>query len=245
MDDDNFNVDSDEESGGNEWLATYGDLVTLLLCFFVLLFAMSTVDAKKFKAIVNSVNVSFAGGSSVGMLEDGDSIVNLHELPIEEASEKEKKEEETMDEIYKEAKKIIASEGLDSEILVEKSERGVLLTFRDNILFDEGKAVLKTSVKDALHSFGNILRKYDKKVRIEGHTDNVPIKNGEFDSNWELSTARSISVVKYYTEELAGNERISPTVFEVAGLGEYSPVAPNDTPENRQKNRRIEIIILK
>lgn len=241
---DDFNVDSDDESGGDEWLATYGDLVTLLLCFFVLLFAMSTVDAKKFQAAAASVNISFSGGSSAGMNQAGDSVVNLFELPIENNSES-KTEEETMDEIYNEAKKILSSEGLDSEILVKKSERGVLLTFRDDLLFDKGQSILKTDVKKTLYSFAYILKKYNKKIRIEGHTDNIPIKNSTFDSNWELSTARSISVVKYFTEELPLNERISSNIFEVAGLGEHSPVAPNDTDENRQKNRRIEIIILR
>jgi len=242
---DDFNVDSDDESGGDEWLATYGDLVTLLLCFFVLLFAMSSVDAKKFQAAAASVNSSFAGGSSAGMNQDGESVVSLFELPIDNTSENKVKEEDTMDEIYNEIKEILSSEDLDSEIVVKKSERGVLLTFRDDLLFDKGQAVLKSEVKKTLYSFGSVLKKYNKKIRIEGHTDNIPIKNNNFDSNWELSTSRSISVVKYYTEELPVNEQISPNAFEVAGLGEYSPIAPNDTDENRQKNRRIELIILK
>ena len=109
--DDDFNVDSDEESGGDEWLATYGDLVTLLLCFFVLLFASSSVDAKKFQAAAASLNVSFAGGSAVGMNQGGDSVVDLYEHPIDYTLENKTKEEETMDEIYNEVKKIIASEG--------------------------------------------------------------------------------------------------------------------------------------
>lgn len=243
--DDDFNVDSDEESGGNEWLATYGDLVTLLLCFFVLLFASSSLDAKKFKAAAASLNVAFDGGSALGMNQGGDSVVDLSELPLNDTLENKAKEEETMDEIYNEVQKIINSEGLDSEIAVKKSERGVLLIFTDDFLFDKGQAVVKTDVKKTLYSLGNILKKYNKNIRIEGHTDNIPIKNNYFDSNWELSTSRAISVVKYYTEELSANERISPNVFEVAGLGEYSPVAPNDTDENRQKNRRIEVIILK
>lgn len=243
--DDDFNVDSDEESGGDEWLATYGDLVTLLLCFFVLLFASSSVDAKKFQAVAASLNVSFAGGSAVGMNQGGDSVVDLSELPINDNPDNKTKEEETMDEIYNEVKKIIASEGLDSDITVKISERGVLLIFRDDLLFDKGQAIVKADVKKTLYSLGSILKKYNNKIRIEGHTDNIPIKNNYFDSNWELSTSRAISVVKYYTEELSANERIAPNVFEVAGLGEYSPVAPNDTDENRQKNRRIEVIILK
>lgn len=123
-----------------------------------------------------------------------------------------------MDEIYNEVKRIIALEGLDSEIAVKKSERGIGLVFRDDLLFDKGQAIVKPDVKKILYSLANILKKYNKNIRIEGHTDNIPIKNNYFDSNWELSTTRAISVVKYYTEELSVNERISPNVFEVAGL---------------------------
>lgn len=245
MNDDDFNVDSEDEGGGDEWLTTYGDLVTLLLCFFVLLFSMSSVDAQKFKSIANSLRVSFAGGSSVGMLQNGDSLVDLKEIPKENEEEKEVQKEDPMEQIYNRVQKIIISEGLSDQITVKKTERGVLLAFSDDVLFDKGQADLKTEVKKTLYSFGEILKKYDKKIRIEGHTDNIPIKNYKFDSNWELSTDRAISVVKYYTEELPVNERISPNAFEVAGLAEYSPVAPNDTEENRQKNRRIEMIILK
>lgn len=88
-----FDVDSEDESGGNEWLATYGDLVTLLLCFFVLLFAMSSVDAKKFQAVAASINVAFAGGSTLGMNKAGDAVVDLSELPVKDTLENEIKEE--------------------------------------------------------------------------------------------------------------------------------------------------------
>lgn len=206
---------------------------------------MSSIDAKKFKAVASSINVAFSGGSTLGMNNAGDTVVDLSELPVNDTLEKEIKEEKKMDEIYNEVKRIIELEGLNSEIAVKKSERGIGLVFRDDLLFDKGQAVVKPDVKKILYSLANILKEYNKNIRIEGHTDNIPIKNNYFNSNWELSTARAISVVKYYTEELPVNERISPNVFEVAGLSEHSPVAPNDTDENRQKNRRIEIIIIK
>lgn len=225
--DEDFNTEEDDDGGGNEWLATYGDLVTLLLCFFVLLFAMSSIDVKKFQAAA----ASFAGGSSIGLAEGGDSILEQNQIS-------------EMNNLYKEVKELLDNEGLNSNITVEQTEKGVLLVFKDDLLFDLGKAELKPSVKKILYSFGNILRVYNKRVRIEGHTDNIPIKTSMFASNWELSTARAISVAKYFTEELPSNERIAPSNFEVAGLSEYSPVAPNDTPENRQKNRRIEVIVL-
>jgi chemotaxis protein MotB len=238
--DEDFNTDSDDEGGGNEWLATYGDLVTLLLCFFVLLFAMSTVDAKKFESLA----ASFAGGSSAGLNTGGESILDLYKIPSIDSSAQAEIEDD-MENLYKEVKKLLDSENLTTDISVEKSERGVLLTFRDDLLFDKGKAILKPSVKNILSSLGILLKKYNKEVRIEGHTDNVPIKNSTYPSNWELSTARAISVVNYYTQEVPINEQINPSNFEVAGRAEFDPVAPNDTEENKQKNRRIKVIVLK
>ncbi|MBC2578865.1 OmpA family protein [Clostridium sp. DJ247] len=232
-----FNTDDDDESGGNEWLATYGDLVTLLLCFFVLLFAMSNIDNIKFQTAISS----FTGMSTLSTYT-GDSLVKLN--PNSTIIQNKDREDE-IDKLYKEVRELLDSENLSKKTELKKDENGILLIFKDEMLFDKGKADLKSEVKNILSDFGKLLKKYDKKVRIEGHTDNVPIKNSEFSSNWELSTTRAINVVKYFTEEVPSNELIDPKKFEVAGLAEYDPVAPNDTDVNRQKNRRIEIIILK
>lgn len=235
--DEDFNVDDDDDGGGGEWLATYGDLVTLLLCFFVLLFAMSTVDNIKFKALANSFN-PFMGTPPGISTNSGESIIDLNPNPTDGA-------EELMDKLYNEVKELLNAEGLSGEIDLENLEKGVLLIFKDDMLFESGKANLRPEVKNILHQLGSILRKYDKLIRVEGHTDNIPISNSKFASNWELSTARAISVVRYFTEELPQGQKIIPSQFEVAGLSEFNPVAPNDTPANRQKNRRIEIIVIK
>jgi chemotaxis protein MotB len=235
---DDFNMDSDDEGSGNEWLATYGDLVTLLLCFFVLLFAMSNIDARKFKAAI----ASFQGTGITGLIQGdssntGDSILDL--FPSSSPSDAAE-----MQKLYDEVKELIATEGLNTDISLEASQKGVMLVFKDDLLFAPGSAQLKPTVKSTLSSLGEILKQYDRRIRIEGHTDNVPINNSTFPSNWELSTARAISVVKYFTEELNPSERFNAKSFEVAGFSEYAPVAPNDTAENRQRNRRIEIIVL-
>ncbi|OPJ54770.1 flagellar motor protein MotB [Clostridium oryzae] len=238
---DDFNTETDDENGGNEWLATYGDLVTLLLCFFVLLFAMSTVDAQKYESIV----ASFSGGSSIGVNSGGDTIVDFYESQNSTKNDSNTKDKDDINKIYEEVKKMLAVEKLENNIKIKKSKNGVFLTLKNDLLFDNGKAALRPDVKKTLRSFAHIFKKYDREIRIEGHTDNLPIRNSFFESNWELSTARAISVVKYFTEKLPQEERIAPNKFEVAGLGEHEPVARNDTEENRQKNRRIEIVILK
>lgn len=233
---DNYNMD-DDEGGGSEWLATYGDLVTLLLCFFVLLYSMSVIDTAKFKQAAESLNemgIMLQTGSLTPSV--GDSISDLDVYSAKSGEEK-------LDEIYKEVKDIIDSGGLTKDVEVKKVDKGVLLRFKNEILFDVGQADLKTDAKDNLKRLGKVLRKNNKSIKVEGHTDNVPISNSQYRSNWELSTARAISVVRYFTEELPGDQRLNPKNFEVSGYGEYHPIAPNSTDDNKQKNRRIEITI--
>ncbi|QGU95935.1 OmpA family protein [Clostridium bovifaecis] len=234
---DNYNMDEDEDGGGSEWLATYGDLVTLLLCFFILLFSMSSTDAAKFKQVVASLNAMGIMGETGNMGSNaGESIVNLNPNNIGNGTQQ-------MDDIYKEVKEIIDSGGLTKDVQVKRVDKGVLLRFKDEILFDEGQANLKQDAKNNLSKLGEALRRYNKMIRIEGHTDNIPIHNDEFKSNWDLSTARAISVVRYFTEELPEDKRFNAKNFEVSGYGEYHPIVPNDTTENMKKNRRIEITI--
>ena len=233
-----FNMD-DDDAGGAEWLATYGDLVTLLLCFFVLLFSMSTVDNQKFKRAIFALNSMGIMGQSGSVKENvGDSISNMDIYNAIYVQEE-------MDDIYTKVKEIVDSKGLSEDVQGEKVGPGVLLRFKDEILFDPGQADLKVNAKNTLQRLGEILKVHDKNIRIEGHTDNVPINTSRFRSNWELSASRAISVVKYFTEELASEERIDPKKFEVSGYGEYHPIAANDSAQNKQKNRRIEITILK
>lgn len=231
---DNYNADDDDEGGGSEWLATYGDLVTLLLCFFVLLYSMSVVDSVKFKQAAQSLSemgIMFQSGNiNPGV---GESIAELNVDVIEKQ----------MDDIYKEVKDIVDSAGLINDVEVKKVDKGVLLRFKDEILFDVGKADLKPNAKDNLNKLAKVLRKYNKIIKVEGHTDNIPISNSQYRSNWELSTARAISVVRYFTEQSPKGDRLDPKLFEVSGYGEYRPIAPNNTDQNKQKNRRIEITI--
>lgn len=233
---DNFNFDDEDEGGGSEWLATYGDLVTLLLCFFILLYSMSNVDSRKFKALKDSLN-------QIGIMDQsgritpnvGDSIANMDALQATQE----------MGNIYLEVKKLIDEKGLDKQISIDNYKNGVLLRFDDELLFDSGQAVLRTNSKAFLSQMAQILKKYNKDIKIEGHTDNIPIKNNEYKSNWELSAQRAVNVVKLLTEELPKDERLDPKKFEVSGYGEHHPITSNESEKNRQKNRRIEIFIKK
>ncbi|MBU3127749.1 OmpA/MotB family protein [Clostridium tagluense] len=241
MDEEN-NFDTEDEGINNEWLATYGDLVTLLMCFFVLLYSMAVIDQSKAKQAISSLNnmgiLSQKGDikSSVGnsMLDNKVAIVGSAE-----------KTEQEMDNLYKEVKKIVDKKNLQSSIEVENQAKGVLIRFKDDMIFDTASAELKPGAKVILTQMSDVLKKYNKNIRVEGHSDNIPIKTGKYESNWELSSARAISVVKFLTSEIPPDKRIKEQSFEVAGYGAFRPIVSNDTEKNREKNRRIELIIIK
>jgi chemotaxis protein MotB len=237
MDDEN-NFSTEDDPISNEWLATYGDLVTLLMCFFVLLYSMAVIDQGKAKQAIASLNkmgiLSQQGEISSGV---GESILENPAIISEE--------QQQMDSIHDEVKKIIEQKGLESGIEVKNEPKGVLIRFKDDVIYDVGSAELKPAAKVILAQISDILKKYNKNIRIEGHTDSLPIQSGKYESNWELSSARAISVVKFLSTELPVDKRIKQQSFEVSGYGEFKPIAPNDTEQNMRKNRRIEMLIIK
>lgn len=156
------------------------------------------------------------------------------------------KELETQVEELDAAKKLLedrlAREIADKQILLEKTSRGLVITMVNDILFDSGKAKLKTGAKDVLSKIASVINEAapDRDIGVEGHTDNIPIKHSGWKSNWELSTARATSVLHYLIDDCG----ISPQKLSAIGYGEYRPIDTNDTKEGRGQNRRVEIIIL-
>ncbi|SHG92766.1 OmpA family protein [Tepidibacter thalassicus] len=230
------------KQGAPEWMGTYGDMVTLLLCFFVLLFSMSSVDAQKFQAIIQSFN------GSLGMLSGGTTIVDKEYIGKglnDDKSIDQKQETENFNNLEKQIKEYLKNNGLDKDVFVMNESAGLLLRFQDNVLFDSGKADLKLKSKEILRYISTFLNKNEFKnkfIRIEGHTDNDPIRyNHKYPTNWELSVARASNVVRFLVE----NTGIDPKRISASGYSEYHPVAPNNSPENKAKNRRVDILILK
>ena len=244
------------------WMSTFSDLMNLLLCFFVLLFSMSTIDASKFEQLAASFSDSFsiftAGSTSIGEgLLVGNGVMQLNELDQfmntmgKESEEVEVEEEDPLSELKKEQmneseqlseliEEIIQEQNLAKEIDVDFTSQYVSLTLNGGILFDSGKAVLKPECSAVLNKIGIILEKYAKStIEIEGHTDNVPIHTSKFADNDELSDARALAVFRYIVE----HTNLDPANIKHAGRGEYVPVADNATAEGRTKNRRVEIKI--
>lgn len=246
--------------GAPAWQSTFADLMNLLLCFFVMLFAMSSIDQQKFEAIAASFNDSysiFSGGANaigdgilisngVSQLNELDDYMfnmgksadsNTEEDKWEEIEQEQLKESESLSEIIEE---VLEEQNLEGAVDVDFTSQYVSLTLNGALLFDSGSAEIKADSKPVLDKIGMILRKYGKStIEIEGHTDNVPIHTARFANNDELSSARALSVFDY----LVKNSGLNPASVKHSGRGEYVPVADNSSPEGRSQNRRVEIKI--
>lgn len=227
-----------KESGGGgspEWLTTYSDLVTLLLCFFVLLFSFSEVDAGKFREIM----AGFQGGS--GVLQGGTSLEEPI-TPIEDDLDKDEDELNTLMDYLEEYAETL---GLGDEIIIEVEERGIVVRFMDNVFFDSGSANIKPGSFEILKSVAELLNREEfinRQIKVEGHTDSDAIlRSAKYPTNWELSSARATNVLRYLVEvESMDGRRVSSS-----GYSYYRPIVANDTAENKSKNRRVDIVILK
>lgn len=250
--------------GSPAWMSTFSDLMNLLLCFFVLLFSMSSIDAAKYEQVVASFNQTFSvlnGGATaigdgilisngVSQLNELDDYINstgkMDEGQIVDedlANVQEKMEEAKMEESEQLAEKIqeaVDEKDLGSEIDIDFTSQYVQLTLKGALLFDSGSTLLKEEAKPVLDQVGVVLERYaEGTIEIEGHTDNVPMSGAKYSNNDELSSGRALSVFDY----LLSVTNLDPARVKHAGRGEYVPVADNATPEGRTRNRRVEIKI--
>ena len=234
-----------KESGGGgspAWMTTFSDLMSLLLTFFILLYSMSTVDVQKFKNITYSLKQALTGIGGTSIL---DGEISNEMIPIEDTKEigEDAVEElipvEIID-MYEKVSNYLIENSLDANVSVKMSSQGVLVNIKDAILFDSGSSQLKESGLDLLKSLEGLINDFNNDIVIEGHTDNIPINMGLYPTNWELSTARAVSVVRYLSEA----ENIDPSRLSARGYGEYSPITKNDTPSNRALNRRVNLFIV-
>ena len=244
-----------EEHMDESWLIPYADLLTLLLALFIVLFASSEMDAKKFDQMVRSFNIALNGGLSVldqpspVPLDPNLAQQSLHKGANEaEKTEEEKRLEEAIRKETEELKQLqsqleayIMTNQLGDKLQTQLTDEGLLITILDNALFDSGKADLKPEARKLATEMAAMLVPHPKKVTVTGHTDNVPINRPEFPSNWDLSVKRSVNFLKVLLE----NPNLDPTKFSATGMGEYHPVAPNTTPEGRARNRRVEVAIMR
>ncbi|HSV32222.1 MAG TPA: OmpA family protein [Atribacteraceae bacterium] len=230
----------DPPMGAPMWMQTYGDFMSLLLCFFILLFALSTIDVARFKEVVSSIQ------GALGVLEGGPRVLHPAEIPVPRPPTQinpsgmvELKLAGLMREIEH---KVIQEDQIDREDMTIKiDERGLVITFLDDVFFDIGRAGLRPEKLPVLGILSDVFLDMENPIRIEGHTCNLPIQTEQFPSNWELSAARAIAVLRYFVEQ----KGVSPEKMIAVGYGEQRPLVPNDNETSRQRNRRVEIVILR
>lgn len=228
-----------DEPKGDEWLATYSDCVTLLMTFFVLLYAMSSVDENKMRALSQAFRTVMAGEAGDTILEyslyNGDVPLIGGEIPTDTIDGE--KIEESM---YYQVSKFVDEHDLEAVVDIIETDLGVAIQLRDNILFETSKSDLRSESKEILDSIAALISSMNNNIVVEGHTDNRPINTAEFPSNWELSVDRAVNVVRYFVE----NGKIDPSRLSATGYGEFQPIVDNDTEENMEKNRRVNILIM-
>ncbi len=206
------------------WTTVYSDMVTNLMLFFLMLYALTRMTAEMRREIMAGMEKKFSGVSETRIRAE--KVV------------KEFKEEDAADKVSD----MIQKRGLDDYATLELSEKYIKITLNIPVLFVPGSAALSEGMKTVLNDVAKVIAPVSNKIIVEGHTDNQPLSKGmQYDSNWELSVARAYSVIEYFTRE----KKIPAERFIAAGYGEFKPIESNDTSEGRSKNRRIEIVLIR
>ncbi|WP_027632593.1 OmpA/MotB family protein [Clostridium hydrogeniformans] len=224
-----------EKEGNHErWLLTYSDLITLLMIFFIILYSMSNVNVNKYKELSNSFKGVLGGGEGI-VGGDNKNIIDGYEGDTKVLSEEGK-----LSDIKDNLEKYASESQIKDSITTTIEERGLVISFKDTMFFDVGRAEIKEVAKERLIKISGILNKIDNYIRVEGHTDDTPIKNDSFKSNWQLSAIRATNV----TEFLIEGGKVSPERISSVGYGEYRPIDKNNSESERGKNRRVDIVLL-
>ena len=228
--------ESEEASGdGAAWMATFADMMTLLLCFFILLLSFATMDVVKFREALGSVQEALGVQfEHEGQFEAiASSPLQLDEFEVNDALGEDRA-------LLDELSAAISEEGLDDEIGAEIDGRGVVVRIDGQVLYPQGAAALRPESDAILARISDLVRNNEHRVMIEGHTDDIPIRTAQYPSNWELSTARAIAAMRFLVDHNVDRERVS-----VAGYADQRPVVPNDGPVNRATNRRVEFVFIR
>jgi chemotaxis protein MotB len=231
-----------EEKHDERWLVSYADFITLLMVLFVILYSMGQISVEKYRRLAESMRSAFTLGGPAqvvdsqinqagGDSEDGSSkpivIPGIPEGPTQS------------EEVAGQLTSMLSSQNLGDAVSVQTNIEGVLISLSERLIFGEGQADLPAESLPVLDTIVEMLRPIDNRVRLVGHTSNVPSSNPAYPTNWELSLARGLSVARYMM-----NAGIPPERFIVSGQGEYAPLFPNDTEQHKGLNARVEIIIV-
>lgn len=229
----------------DRWLISYADYVTLLLALFVVLYAMSSVDVDRLQTMVSGMRTAFvetgseAGGIDRALPDDGGS--QSREATGAEPDAADVPYVVLRDRLETTLENQRGSDQGDQGVQTHRSDRGLVISLAAEDFFESGETEILSSALGPLNAIGTVLALSNLPIRIEGHTDDRPIGNDRFPSNWELSTARASAVARHLIDELS----IEPRRIGASGYAEFHPIAPNDSEKNRALNRRIDIVVLK
>lgn len=233
------------------WLVSYADFITLLFAFFVVMYAASNIDRQKMSAVAASIEGAFqqmgvfqgqthTSGAPLKQVPTTPELKALVEAAVETKVRQHgiapRDLESLRDEINRELKEEIDK----GAITLRTGPDGLIISLSELGFFDSGSAVMRRNAQESFDRIAHLLASRRCGVRVEGHTDNVPIRTSEFKSNWDLSTGRATAIVK----SLIDRYDFEPALLSAAGYGEYHPVASNDTAAGRQQNRRVDLVVL-
>ncbi|MGL4345831.1 MAG: OmpA/MotB family protein [Cellulosilyticaceae bacterium] len=224
-----------KKENNERWLLTYSDLITLLMIFFVVMYTMSSVDSQKYAQLSNSLSGIFSGSPYV--IGEGGT---LNPPTTSTASTSTTPQPSKTEQIKKDVQMYLATNKLKNEVDMRIEPRGLVISLKENAFFESGKADLLPAYEQNILEISKMLAQLGNDIVVEGHTDNQPIHNSAFASNWELAAIRAINVV----ELLINKGQLNPNKLSAVSYGEYRPVAPNTTADGRAKNRRIDIVLL-
>lgn len=239
-----------EHENHERWLVSYADFITLLFAFFVVMYAISSVNEGKYRVLSDSLVNAFQNVPPTSQSQQSNKQLLVGAAPLEiklptpsaEARQRDAKAEEQARKMQGMAGNIKQSLGPfinQGKVRVTQSRRGIAIEINDSILFSPAKADLQVDSKEMLRAVADMVASTDNLIQIEGHTDNVPINTAQFPSNWELSSARAASVVRVFADT-----GIAPQRLVVIGYADQRPVEANDKGEGRARNRRVTLNIL-
>ncbi|WP_256079186.1 flagellar motor protein MotD [Massilia sp. YIM B04103] len=229
----------DEPENHERWLISYADFITLLFAFFVVMYAISSVNIGKYKVFSDALGDAFGGQGAAEPINTQVQNLPIPNPGLKRRTELIRKEKEQMTKLAQDLLSTLAPLVKEGKVRVTQNSRGVSVEINASVLFDPGDARLTVESREALQAVAILLKDDSHAVQVEGHSDNVPIRNAIFPSNWELSAMRAGSVVRLFIE--AG---VPPERMTAVGHASNFPVAPNDTPEGRARNRRVAVTIL-
>lgn len=231
-----------EEEASEAWLLPYSDLMTLLLALFIALFAISQTDQTKLNQLAQAFSAAFNMGGPSFFDKMGPNVSPQRQMMSNEdvGNEAYIQENKSLEDLQAQLDAYIRQNSLEDQLSTQLEEEGLMIRIKERALFPSGSADLVPESQKIGPVVAGLLAAVPERVLISGHTDTDPINNAQFPSNWELSSVRAMTFMKYL---LSINPNLNPARFSAIGYGEYRPIAMNDTPENKQLNRRVEILI--